>query len=692
MPSRKTLVGGVAALALATAFWQLRSRSKTRPSRPVAAAGEVKKSGRRRVRVDGAFVERLKRLLRILFPSWGCASMKLLLLHSGFLFARTLVSIVVAKLDGSIVRALVEREGRTFATLIAKWLALAVPASYINSMIKYLESKLSARFRTTLTSHALQRYMQNDTYYRVSAIDSRLTNADQCLTQDIAKFCSTLAHLWGQLSKPMLDVVLITYSLFSTAAERGASGVMPSIIGASAIFITAKVLRAVSPPFGRLVKEEAELEGKYRFVHSRLIYNAEEIAFYQGHAIEEGILQRYYSQLVKHMHLIYRKRIGYNMLESFFLKYFWSTCGLLIVAYPSFSGAITVKETASSRTQDFVTARGLLIQCADAVERVMTSYKEITELAGYAYRVSDMLDVFSDVAKGHYEKPLVMADARKRAILSGRGELVDGALDVKFDHVPIVTPTGDVLVKEMSFHVQPGMHLLISGPNGCGKSSLFRILGGLWPVYAGRMAKPARGDVFYIPQKPYLSLGTLREQVTYPHTLAQVRDAGYDDEDLEEILNRVHLSYIVEREGGWDAIASWQDVLSGGEKQRMAMARLFYHHPRYAILDECTSAVSMDVEGEMYTYAKDLKITLLTVTHRPSLWKYHDYVLQFDGAGGWRFEELSLDSRMGLKEEKSQLENELSSIAGKRERLAELCSLLGEESSLLDEEADTEAE
>jgi len=221
-------------------------------------------------------------------------------------------------------------------------------------------------------------------------------------------------------------------------------------------------------------------------------------------------------------------------------------------------------------------------------------------------------------------------------------------------------------------HVTSGRHLLIVGPNGCGKSSLFRILGGLWPVYGGTVRKPPARDFTYIPQRPYLSLGTLRDQVIYPHSRAEMRERGKTDDDLMKVLAVVQLEHIVEREGGWDSARDWKDALSGGDKQRIAMARLFYHEPKYAILDECTSAVDFEIERIMFEYASERNITMLTVSHRPSLWQYHHMILQFDGQGNYVFTELEAGKRLALQEEKQALEVKLLEVPKLRARLADL--------------------
>ncbi|KAI8818747.1 ABC transporter transmembrane region 2-domain-containing protein [Fimicolochytrium jonesii] len=661
---------------LAFLFLAIRVRSaltKQKPKTGPAAAQEVeqrrsrkgKKGGGPRADVDAVFFKRFGKLLRIIIPGVSSKEFWLLNTFSGFLLGRTLLSLYIADLDGKIVSALVRGQGRQFLLYIVYWMAVAVPATYTNSMLTFLQNKLAIAFRTRLTNHIHDQYLADMTFYKVGNLDDRIKNADQLITQDVSKFCFAVSELYANLSKPTLDTLLYNWQLARNVGGEGIFG-LTAVVQSSAW-----VLRVLTPHFGKMVAEEQRLEGEFRFTHSRLIENAEEIALYGGHAVEKGNLDQNYFNLIRHVNRIFKTRIWHGMLEDFVIKYVWGAMGMAICGIPAFfelpgtDGSSDV----GSRTQGFVTNRRLLLSSADAFGRIMYSYKEISELAGYTARVSELTTVFEDLRAGKFQKTLTSnADVNT---LKHRGSLVEGE-NIEFTNVPIVSPNGDVLVKALTFHVHPGMHLLIVGPNGSGKSSLFRILGGLWPVYGGTVEKPHYKKVFYIPQRPYLSMGTLRDQIIYPDTHAEMLAKNTTDADLQAILSVVQIGPIVDREGGWDAEKDWKDVLAGGDKQRIAMARLFYHKPRYAILDECTSSVSMDIERIMYTHAQSLGISLITVSHRPSLWKYHNWILQYDGQGGYVFTKLDAERRLALQEEKNLLEQRLIEVPKTEKRLREL--------------------
>ncbi|CAG8541683.1 9791_t:CDS:2 [Funneliformis mosseae] len=674
-----------------------------------------------RVGVNKIFFGQLSAIFKIILPKVRSKEVIILLLHSIFLVLRSWLSIVVARLDGRIVRDLVAANGKEFLKGIAYWFLIAIPATYTNSMIRFFQSKLSIAFRTRLTRYANDLYLNDqNAYYKAINLDNRIEGADQFITTDIARFCDGLASLYSNLGKPVLDTVIFNYQLTKSIGLLGMLGLFGNYL------VTAWILRKVTPAFGKLAAIEAKLEGDFRAAHTRLITNAEEIAFYHGAELEHSILERTYIRLVKHINSIFKIRIAYNMFEDFVIKYCWSAIGLLVCSVPVFfpayggqGGKIEMQGGSKNhgkerdRTKGFITNKRLMITLADAGGRMMYSYKELAELAGYTSRVYNLLSVLHSLYASEYvatPRPASFPEDQEFYSLDDiRGEVVYGYNGIKFEGVPIVTPNpgnsrgGDELIKGLNIVINPGEHLLVTGPNGVGKTSIARVISKLWPVFrkfmlfriscsnpisslsnnysrdiiqnlGGVLSRPNVGDIFYIPQRPYLSIGTLRDQIIYPHSYMDMIRANRTDEELMGILHTVHLAYIPEREGGWETKKEWKDVFSGGEKQRVGMARLFYHNPQFAILDECTSAVSSDVEGLMYQHAKDVGITLVTISHRPSLFKYHTHLLLLSGdEGSWKFETIGTkEERMSLDNEVAALESKLKDVESDKARIEEI--------------------
>ncbi|XP_076232477.1 ATP binding cassette subfamily D member Pmp70 isoform X2 [Calliopsis andreniformis] len=597
--------------------------------------------------VNARFFRQLRQLLAIGIPSVISTEFGFVLLIAASLVARSFCDLWMINIGTLIESSIVNMDAPLFKKRLMRFLAVLPVISVVNNVLKYGIFEMKLRLRTNITRDLMNEYLKGFTYYKMSNLDNRIANPDQLLTTDVDKFCESCTDLYSNIAKPLLDIFIYVYRLTTNLG-----GETPLIMLSYLVF-AGTVLTHLRKPIGPMTVKEQRLEGEYRHISSRLITNSEEIAFYQGNNREKLTLLASFYKLVTHLRKFLEFKTLIGIIDNFIGKYVATIVGFYAVSLPFFKKNHPVLSgTPDHRFKNYYTYGRMLVKLAEAIGRLVLAGREMTRLAGFTARVTEIKVVLEDLNTGKYERTMI-SDFKDEPIgYPGGGKIITKDNVIRFDCVPLITPNGDILVKELSFEVKSGMNVLVCGPNGCGKSSLFRILGELWPVWSGTVTKPPRTKLFYIPQRPYMTLGTLRDQVIYPHTKAEmIRRGQMTDDDLKKLLDLVQLGHLLERENltnskgqGWDVVADWMDVLSGGEKQRIAMARLFYHKPQFAILDECTSAVSVDVEDSMYSYCRQANITLFTVSHRRSLWKHHEYYLQMDGKGGYEFKAIKPDT------------------------------------------------
>ncbi|KAJ3755407.1 ABC transporter transmembrane region 2-domain-containing protein [Lentinula raphanica] len=697
----------------------LSSNARHFPSQSTDLGNTKNSKKKSKALLDPKFVRALRALLfHIAIPSWKSKEALILAVHSFFLVARTVLSVVVARLDGIIVRDLVRADARGFLRGLGLWFALAVPSTYTNVMIKHLQSTLALRIRTRLTRYIHDLYLSKYPdlrYYRLV-----IEGVDQYITADVEAWAEGVSGLYGNLMKPTLDLVLFTSQLSRSLGLRG------TMLLFGTYYATVRILKAVTPAFGKLAAAEAKLEGDYRAGMGRLGREGEEIAFYDGGARERDILTEAYMALIRHVNFVYKIRIAYEWTEDYVIKYLWSAAGYGLIAVPLLltrrrrpmevdsalsspnspsSNVRSGNEAIASRTETYISNRRLLLSLADAGGRLMYAYKDVLELAGVTDRLYTLVSSLYAVkpaslppSLGNIESDMIGMEHVDIGVPTGHGAL-DTESQIPFDQNNDQPPNNQsqshsILVHDLSFYLREGSgeHLMITGSNGVGKTAIARVLAGLWDPAneEGKVLRPQ--SLMVVPQRVYMPVGTLLDQIIYPDSYAEFLEKGMRNGSIRDILESVFLGYLPEREGGWRTRKEWRDVLSGGEKQRMAMARVFYHRPRFAILDECTSAVSSDVEGRMYQHAKSLGITLITISLRPSLMKYHTQVLNLTGDGTvrWTLVHLNKDTVLtplsegegdgelwlGFSKEIASLERKLGEVDKWEKRLKELDGLL----------------
>ncbi|PNW72668.1 hypothetical protein CHLRE_15g637761v5 [Chlamydomonas reinhardtii] len=691
-PARKRLIAIAVIAGGLTAGAQVKKlvRSAQREQRALCAEVEASRGGgssRRtstvRIAVDKRFLRRLLVILSICVPSWWSKEAGLILAQGGLLVSRTLLTDWISRIEGYSGSTLVSQQFDKFWRSLGMFALIGIPAAVVNSGLKYMQKQIELAFQERLTSflHAQYcsflhaQYCSNRAYYAASTLGG-LTHADQRITEDVEKFAASISELYAHTFKPLLDVVLFTRSLARTMGYRGQFMLYAYYV------CVAYLLRAISPPLAAMTAQEAALSGAFRAAHQRLVTCSEEVAFNDppAGAAEQLVLNQHLRRLLRYTGLSAAQRGIQQVADGYFVKYFASVTALVVYGLPIYFQDPSRRGSQGELTRDYIRSMRLLQNTSRGVGDLILVYKRVTALASHTSRVSELLEQVArlvgedaehrelfrkNVSVNHflglsepYHAPGEAAPATEPPPPPQR--LLGATLC--FHRVALDSPDGTPLIRELSFEVLPGKSVLLMGPNGCGKSSLFRVLAGLWPLQAGEITTPEKGKVFYLSQRPYLVTGTLRDQILYPNPPRSVwRGATAAEHDhfaacsggrvppapsaeldslLGGCLRAVELEYLLTRHG-WEAVHNWNEVLSGGEKQRLAMARLLYHRPQYAVLDECTSAVSAD--GELRLYGECLRsgVTFLSIAHRPALKRFHSAVIHFDanvsqtGLGWW---------------------------------------------------------
>ena len=468
---------------------------------------------------------------------------------------------------------------------------------------------LRLRWRRWLTGHYLDHWLDGRGYYQIE-LERKVDNADQRISEDlrllgfytmtlllglisaVATLISFLFILW-QLSGPMslafigLDVVIPGYMVWAALIYAFLGTWLANLVGRRLI------------PLNFL---QQRYEANFRFGLMRVRENAEGIALYRGEPRENAVLEERFTDvfnnawrvLVTEMQLVFYQ-IGYGQLAIIF--------PYLVTAPRFFAGAITL---------------GIVMQTAQAFGQVQTALSFFIDNYTNVAELRAVMDRLKGLQTAIDEKPPENITVTPEA---GRADVGTRGLD-------LALPTGQTLLKDLDLTLPKGAWTLISGSSGSGKSTLFRALAGIWPFGHGRVLIPAGARVLFLPQKPYIPIATLRDAVKYPDERSTANDA-----EIVRALEAARLGHLASR---LDEEAHWSNILSGGEQQRLAIARALVFKPDWLFLDEATASLDEANEAAVYGVLKERlpQATVVSIGHRPSLREWHATRLDLKRAPG----------------------------------------------------------
>jgi len=400
------------------------------------------------------------------------------------------------------------------------------------------------------------------------------------------------------------------------------------------------------PPYGELAAQEQRLEGRFRASHAELITNCEQVAFLGGEAPEKGVLDRAFHTVLAHLAMTRRLNFNSEVVRQYLNKYFVTVIGLYLVALPvrhTHAGGLGAA-SADQISQYFVSTWRNMEAMATAIQDLFELTNRVGRLGGLASRVKGLMTGLED-------RPPVLAEEISAAVARGAPPVFQTGEDLEFAGVSVFRPDGTLLIHELNLKVQRGSRVLVTGGNGCGKSSLFRVIRKLWPLVTGTITMPADKDIYFLTQVNFVPQGTLRDLVIYPLSHADMQQQGRSDDEIheclrwaqcspEEVNGRADLQFVVDGKilrPALDDVRDWNKDLSPGQKQKLAFARLFFHRPAFVVLDECTNGISPDVEQSIYNRCTQMNLGIFSISHKIELKEFHDFELHYkgDAAGSW---------------------------------------------------------
>jgi putative ATP-binding cassette transporter len=512
------------------------------------------------------------------------------------------INVLLNKWQNTFFNAIQEKNADVFFRQLWVFTGLALAFIAVAVYQLYLNQMLQIRWRRWLTDRYLNAWLHDRTYYRMQILGGETDNPDQRIAEDVRLFVarslslslqflsagttlvSFVGILWvlsGSITLPWLGWTVAGYMVWAA--------LLYSIVGT---WLTEKVGRRLVG----LEFDQQRYEADFRFALVRFRENTEGVALYRGERDELARFRTRFARVVANWWDIMRVQ---KRLTGFTVGF-----GQLAVIFPFM--------VAGPRFFRGEIALGGLMQTAQAFGQVQNALSLIVD-----YQLYPQLAEWRAVVNRLVGFEAAMAHARPVPGVE-HIERRDGAEGISLEGVDVNLPDGQPLLQGAKTRVDHGESVLVAGPSGAGKSTLFRAIAGIWPFGRGRIAVPPDARVLFLPQKPYLPIGTLREVVTYP-----VPVTGFSDETLRDALEVVGLPKLVTR---LDEAANWALQLSPGEQQRIAFARALIQKPDWLFLDEATSAVDETAEQRLYALVKARlpATTVLSIGHRPTLGAFHD--------------------------------------------------------------------